>query len=172
MLKPILKLLGAFLFSVLAIYFVLVQTGDVTATVLLLLVAFFIPLSVLLAMLILEVISAFRQRSKDLHYRHLNGRHYAFHTQPIEVDEGDEHDRWIRIASIRPVLENLPANPVLKRIFQDQMTDGPAASIHVDALIDYLHRAHDHQAIQFKLWLEREVSLPAQNRKKRHTRTT
>lgn len=169
--KPLLKLLGAFLFSVLAIYFVLVQTGDVTATVLLLLVAFCIPLSVLLAMLILEVISAFRQRSKDLHYRHLNGRHYAFRTQSIEVNEDDEHDRWIGITSIRQVLKSLPANPVLKRIFQDQMTDGPTASIHVDALIDYLRRAHDHRSIQFKLWLEREVSLPAQNRKKRRAHT-
>lgn len=166
MLKPILKLLGALVFSVLAIYFVMVQTGNVIVAG-----ACLALLGVLLPLPILEVISAFRQRSKDLYYRNLNGRHYAFRTQSIEVDETDDHDRWIRIASIRAVLENLPANPVLKRIFQDQMIDGPAASIHVDALIDYLRRAHDHRAIQFKLWLEREVSLPAQNRKTHRSRT-
>lgn len=161
--KPLLKLLGASLVCVPIAYFAWL---DVVNAVML-----GIVLWPSVAVLLLLWILAARRRAKDLHYRHLNGRHYAFHTQPIEVDEGDEHDRWIRIASIRQVLKNLPANPVLKRIFQDQMTDGPAASIHVDALIDYLRRAHDPRSIQFKLWLEREVSLPAQNRKKRHTRT-
>lgn len=161
--KNLLKLLGAALVCVPIAYFAWLDVVNA--------VMVGIVLWPSVAVLLLLLILAARRRAKDFHYRNLNGRHYAFHTQPIEVDEGDEHDRWIRITSIRRVLENLPANPVLKRIFQDQMIDGPAASIHVDALIDYLRRAHDHRAIQFKLWLEREVSLPAQNRKKRRAHT-
>lgn len=170
--KPLLKLLGACLFYAWVVYFVFVNTGDARATAFVFVAFLLVSLSVVLAKLTLDVISAFRQHAKDRHYRDLNGRHYAFRTQSIEVNEDDEHDRWIGITSIRQVLKSLPANPVLKRIFQDQMTDGPTASIHVDALIDYLRRAHDHRSIQFKLWLEREVSLPAQNRKKRRTHTT
>jgi hypothetical protein len=161
--KAFSKLLRYFLIAgVIAVGIGYITNNDLIATGLWLML-----LAVLLPLPLMDLVATMHQNAKNAHYKDINGRYYGFEDLPIGVDEDPHHDRWIHIDSVRLILEGLPKNPVLQRIFKDQMVQDPIAKVHVDALIDYLRKAHDPRAIKFKRWLEKEVAMPTQNLKKR-----
>ena len=77
--------------------------------------------------------------------------------------------RWLKTADVRKVIQALPSDPVLERLFPAGLRSmpgpGPAAGstmrISAEALADYLAKSTDPDSLRFKRWLEREVAVPA-----------
>lgn len=120
----------------------------------------------ILARPITNFASALHRQAQDIRYRHLNGNYYEFDGYPMVIHTDRTGTPWIDIQSVRSAFNQIPSDPVLKRIFGDQIMGDIRPRIHVDALIAYFRKAHDPRSIRFKRWLERDVAFPAQNRKK------
>lgn len=94
----------------------------------------------------------------------LNAKYYRFQSVPMAVVECDEHCRWIRCDDIRKVIERLPSDATLHCLFPAgfaQLGKPARGYLRDDALLAYLSQANAPRAIRLKLWVERNVALPA-----------
>ena len=134
-----------------------------------------------LAKPILESAGAWMRFTRRHAYRHVEGRHYAHRGTSIDVDEDAEHVRWLRIDDVRRVIDGLPADPVLARLYPDGVRHeaprrgamgGPFARISAEALADYLRKSTEPESLRFARWLERDVAFAARRLRERAPGTT
>ena len=95
----------------------------------------------------------------------MSGKRYRFQSTPLHVIECDEYCRWIRSDDIRLLLNRLPNDATLQRLFPvgfAHMGKLQRGYVRDDALLIYLAQANSPLAIRFKVWVERNVAAPAQ----------
>ncbi|NBW49067.1 MAG: hypothetical protein EBR49_03060 [Betaproteobacteria bacterium] len=97
-------------------------------------------------------------------YASVQGRHYAYKSIPISIEEDGDGHRWIRIKDVRRVLPHLPKDATLGHIEPERTNSGPDGKnmhIRADALLHWLSKAQSSESIRFKLWIERTVHFPS-----------
>ena len=119
---------------------------------------------VALARPILELMEEAAQATTRAAFRDLDGRHFHYKGILVDVVEDADSYRWMRLADVRKIVTGLPADQVLRNLFPEGLQDPPASKavcIKAEALLQYLQKATDPGTLRFKLWLEREVVMPA-----------
>jgi hypothetical protein len=129
--------------------------------------------AVALARPILELLENTTLLAKRLGYRKINGRHFEHHGRSLDIADDDEGYRWLKIDDVRKVVPGLPVDPVLVRLYPGEVrlgtsTDG--ARMKAEALDTCLGKATEASTLRFRLWLQREVILPARLRRQRGLR--
>lgn len=119
---------------------------------------------------VIDLLGDSRRATRQLALQSVSGRYYAFKGHAIDiVDDVDGH-RWLRTADVRKVITGLPRDGTLLRMFPgaaEQPEPPTDPRIRAEQLAEYLLKATDADALRFKLWLEREVILPARKRRER-----
>jgi hypothetical protein len=118
-----------------------------------------------LARPILDLFASWTRATKQLVFADINGRHFAFRGVSIDIAEDDQHVRWISVADIRKVIDGFPKDAVLLNQYPDAcMRDNQLRGLRIEAsvLLGYMQRTTSESSKRFKLWLEREVVLPAE----------
>lgn len=103
-------------------------------------------------------------------WKEVNGRHFAHRGHPIDVVEDERLRCWLRVSDVRRVLRGLPADAVLQRLHPQGFECGSRRApsrILAEALLEFLQRAHDTDALKFRLWLQGQVVEPARRRQAR-----
>jgi len=127
---------------------------------------------VALARPLLDLLSQSRAAVRERAYSAIEGRFYAFKGVPIDVIEGDDGHRWLRLADVRRVIEGLASDAVLAKAHPDGvMRHGtpPRPYIQDDALLAQLARAMAPATVRFRLWVERDIVFPARHRRGERT---
>lgn len=119
---------------------------------------------VLLARPILELVGDLRDATKSMAYARVAGRHFEHRGFRLDIVEDGRHHRWVSLADVRKLITSLPRDASLRRQFPQGLCDDATirgSRIHADALLAYLARSTDGDALKLRNWLEREVVLPA-----------
>lgn len=118
----------------------------------------------LLAPVIFDGLAWGYRTARWLALHQLQGQYYAYRSHAIDVLEGDDGFRWLRVASLRPVLRGLPQDGTL-RLMEPERTEldesGKHLAMRCDAVLHWLSKAHTDEHIRFKVWLERAVHHPS-----------
>lgn len=118
----------------------------------------------LLAPVIFDGLAWGYRTTRWLALHHLQGQYYAYKSTPLDVLEGDDGFRWLRVASLRTILRNLPQDGTL-RLMEPERTEldqsGKHLAMRCDAVLHWLNKAHTDENIRFKVWLERTVHNPS-----------
>lgn len=118
----------------------------------------------LLAPVLFEGLALGYHTTRWLALHHLQGNYYAYRDNPIEVLEGDDGYRWLRVTDLRRTLRDLPKEATL-HLIEPERTEfdesGKQLAIRSDALIKWLSKAHTDEHIRFKVWVERTVHHPS-----------
>ena len=134
-----------------------------------------------LAKPIVDAISGWLRLTRRLAYGDLEGRHYVHRGTPIDVVEDAEHVRWLRTADVRRVIDALPDDAVLARLYPSGVRADaavratlarPSARISAEALADYLRKSTQPRSLRFARWLERDVAYSARRLRERAPGTT
>ena len=126
-----------------------------------------------LARPVLEMIENTTLLAKRLGYRKINGRHFEHMGRSLDIADDDEGYSWLKTDDVRKVVAGLPGDPVLARLFPGQVQLGTAADVprmKAEALDACLGKATEASTLKFRLWLQREVILPANLRRRRDAR--
>lgn len=118
----------------------------------------------LLAPVIFDGLAWGYRTSRWLALRHLQGNYYAYRDSAIEVLEGDDGFRWLRVTDLRRTLRNLPKDSTLQLIEPERTErdeSGKHLAIRSDALLHWLSKAHTDEHIRFKVWVERTIHHPS-----------
>ena len=100
-------------------------------------------------------------------YADVEGRYYAYKSNPIDIVEEPDGARWLSLDDVRRTVTGLPRYRLLLAIYPLGLrTDGrwPRRRIEARTLCTVLLKAQHAGTIRFLRWLEREVILPADNR--------
>lgn len=119
---------------------------------------------VALARPILDLFEEANHANTRAAFRDVHGRHFVYKGTPIDVMEDSESYRWLRLADVRKIVTALPADGVLRGMHPDGLLDINSdrdSCIKAEALLAYLQKATEPASLRFKLWLEREVVMPA-----------
>ena len=119
---------------------------------------------VALARPILELLEESAQTARRMAFRDVDGRHFVYKGTPLDVIDDTDSYRWLRLADVRKIVTALPADRVLRSLHPEGLQDMNSAKdscIKAEALLQYLQKATDPGSLRFKLWLEREVVMPA-----------
>lgn len=122
---------------------------------------------------IVEALSAWLRLARRLAVGNVEGRHYAHRGTPIDIVEDAEHVRWLRTDDVRRVIEGLPVDAVLARLYPHGVRSDPArrtARISAEALADYLGKSTGAKSRSFARWLERDVAYAARRLRERAPR--
>jgi hypothetical protein len=128
---------------------------------------------VALARPLLEMLENTTLLAKRLGYRKINGRHFEHQGRSLDIADDADGYRWIRTEDVRKVVAALPTDPVLGRLFPGDVRLGAAREvprIKAEALDAYLAKSTEASSLRFRLWLQREVILPARLRRERGSR--
>lgn len=102
-----------------------------------------------------------RQRA----YADVEGRHYQYKTNPIDILEVASGERWLRVSDVRRTVAALPDFRRLRAVCPDgTRAEGRGAAterIEARALAGLLRQAQDADTLRFLRWLERDVIFPA-----------
>lgn len=94
----------------------------------------------------------------------LQGCYYAYKGNAIEVLEGDDGFRWLRVRDVRHTLRAFPKDATL-RLMEPERTEfdesGKHLVVRADALLHWLTKAHTDENIRFKVWVERSIHNPS-----------
>jgi hypothetical protein len=119
---------------------------------------------VALARPILELFEESANAARRSAFRDVHGRHFVYKGTQLDVVEDTDSYRWLRLADVRRIVTALPADPVLRSLHPEGLQDMQSDKnprIKAEALLQYLQKATDPGTLRFKLWLEREVVMPA-----------
>lgn len=119
---------------------------------------------VALARPILELMEESAHTARRSAFRDVDGRHFQYKGTPLDVVEDTDSYRWLRLADVRKIVTALPADQVLRSLHPEGLQDMRSARnpcIKAEALLQYLQKATDPGSLRFKVWLEREVVMPA-----------
>ncbi len=123
-----------------------------------------------LARPLIDLLSLSHSALREKAFAPVSGRHFEFRGLFVDIAEDADHYRWIRIADVRKVIEHLPRDLSLRRQFPDGCAEDPESHqlrIQAEALLQYLAHSTHPDSLRFRLWLERDVILPAQNMRRR-----
>ncbi len=102
--------------------------------------------------------------SRWLALHELQGGYYAYKGNAIEVLEGDDGFRWLRVRDVRHTLRAFPKDATL-RLMEPERTEfdesGKHLAVRADALLHWLSKAHTDENIRFKVWVERSIHNPS-----------
>ena len=125
---------------------------------------------VALARPIVDAVSAWLRLARRIAVGDVEGRHYAHRGTAIDIVEDAGHVRWLRTDDVRRVIEGLPGDALLARLYPDGIRiDAPrhAARISAEALANYLGKSTAPTARRFARWLERDVAYAARRLRER-----
>ncbi len=118
----------------------------------------------LLAPVVFDGLAFGYRATRWLALHHLQGQYYAYKGHRIDVLEGDDGFRWLRVASLRAVLRSMPKDATLE-LMEPERTERDQSGKHLamrcDAVLHWLTKAHTDEHIRFKVWLERTVHNPS-----------
>ncbi|MDT9000308.1 hypothetical protein RQP53_13625 [Paucibacter sp. APW11] len=126
-----------------------------------------------LATPLLDLMRQLRQQARAFSYRDIEGRHFAFRGQHLDIVDDAEHFRWIKLSDVRKLIQQLPGDETLCRLYPADVQSAAVARparIRAEALHGYLAKASAPGNLKFKHWLEREVLFPASQRRTRAPR--
>ena len=109
-------------------------------------------------------------KMKHAHWRHLEGRHYAFRGHRVSVLEDADHRRWVRLADIRAIVGFTASDGALAVTYPNGVQRlGRPAEVHVsdEALLAHLQKERSPDAIRLSAWVEREIVFPARRERER-----
>jgi hypothetical protein len=112
--------------------------------------------------------------SRWLALHHLQGNHYAYRGNTLEVLEGDDGYRWLRVSDLRRTLRDLPRDTTLNLVEPERTefdASGKQLAIRADALLQWLSKAHTDEHIRFKVWVERSIHHPSQAQRRERERS-
>lgn len=125
---------------------------------------------VALARPVLELAENTTLLARRLGYRRINGRYFQHHGSSLDIEEDEQGYRWLSTSDVRKVVTGLPNDAVLARLYPGDVQQGPSADVprmKAEALNTCLDRATGADTLKFRLWLQREVILPAHLRRQR-----
>lgn len=123
-----------------------------------------------LARPLVDAVSACFGLARRLAIGDVEGRHYAYRGTRIDVIEDADHVRWLRTGDVRRVIEALPRDAVLERLYPHGIRiDSPrhGARISAEAMADYLATSTAPNARRLARWLERDVAYAARRLRER-----
>lgn len=106
---------------------------------------------------------------RTLAYRKLEGHHFAFKGSSLDICEDVEGGRWLKVADVRKIVEDLPADRTLARTMPEGLAYlEPKKTLRVSAIAleRYLQRSTAAKSIRFLTWLRREVIFPSAQAKR------
>ena len=121
---------------------------------------------------VLEALIWIFGKLRELAYRDIQGRHYQYKTNPIDIIEGPGAERWLSLSNVRRSINDIPEFGVLQRLHPDAVhreLDQRTERIEARALYGVLAKAQDLRTRRFVLWLQRVVIFPA-DKKASHER--
>jgi hypothetical protein len=107
---------------------------------------------------------------KHAHWRHLEGRHYAFRGNRVSVFEDGQHRRWVRLADVRAIAGFTASDGALAITYRDGVRSlGRPAEPHIadEALLAHLAKERSPDALRLRRWVEREIVFPARRQRER-----
>ncbi len=129
---------------------------------------------VLLARPLIDLAGDLGRATRGLALDDIEGRHYAFKGLHIDVAEDADGRRWLRAADVRKAVPGLPADASLLHLFPAGTRRAGrrrAVGVEAETLRQALDRSSEPQTLKFRLWLEREVILPARRQRERSGRS-
>jgi hypothetical protein len=113
---------------------------------------------------ILDAVAWLVRKIRERAYADVEGRHYQYKTNPIDIVEGPASERWLLLPNVRRSVSGLPEFRSLLRHYpcgvrQDE--GSRSERIEVRSLAELLAKAQDMRTRRFRIWLEREVIFPA-----------
>ena len=123
-----------------------------------------------LAKPIIELASEIGQAMKRAHWRDVEGQHFAFRGQPVDVVSDADKRRWVRLADIRRIAGFTASDGALAIAYPDGVRRlGRPAEAHVseEALLAHLRKERAPEAARLRVWVEREIVFPARRERER-----
>ena len=117
-----------------------------------------------LAPLVVGFLAASVRAVREVAYRDIQGKHFAYKGHRFRIQQDLTGNRWVRVRDIRGVVPDFPRDQVLVRMATDAIARPEGERdlyFQAGALDDYLSRSHAGATIRFRNWLEREVIFPA-----------
>ncbi|HEY8977295.1 MAG TPA: hypothetical protein VIN75_23990 [Burkholderiaceae bacterium] len=118
---------------------------------------------------LVEILGSMPRRVRYLALRRHGGRYYEFRGRAMDIHVDADGRCWVATADVRKITA-LPAEPVLLRLVPGQVRelgDPVAWRLSTEGAAQVLGKSTDAQVAKFLTWLEREVALPARNRRER-----
>jgi hypothetical protein len=101
--------------------------------------------------------------------RRYEGRYYEFRGRRMDIHVDADAVCWIATEDVRKIAA-LPADPVLCRVAPGgcrELGDPAMWRLSTDGATRVLAKSSDPEVAKFLTWLDREVALPARNRRER-----
>lgn len=112
---------------------------------------------------LINLLGEFRQTLRAGVWLPVHGQHYVFKDTTVHVLEDEDSGRWIKLADVELVLGAALNQRILSVTYPERLQlMGKPARMYMrdDALITYLGKQSDPQALRFRTWLERNVAFP------------
>ena len=113
---------------------------------------------------VIEAVLWIYRKLRERAYRDVEGRYYQYKTNPIDIVEGPQSERWLLVPNVRRSITGLPEFAVLQRLYPSGVRrDQSSRSERIEArtLVRLLDKAQDMQTRRFVVWLRREVIFPS-----------
>ena len=123
-----------------------------------------------LAKPIIELASEIGQAMKRAQWRDVEGQHFAFRGQPVDVVSDADKRRWVRLADIRRIAGFTASDGALELTYPSGTRRfGKAAELRLsdEALLAHLRKEQSPGAIRLATWVEREIVFPARRERER-----
>jgi hypothetical protein len=123
---------------------------------------------VVLALPILDGLSAFGHLIRLAAWRDVAGRYYEHRGVWMDVVEDEARQRFVRLEHVRRFLPDLPSDASLRHRYAGLVLERESyAYLQDEALIDYLDKATTPDGVKLQVWLEKNVALPGRNARAR-----
>jgi len=127
------------------------------------------PILALLGRPLVEILTSLPRHARHLALRGQAGRYHEFRGRSMDVHVDADARCWIATADVRKIAA-LPTEAVLLRLVPGQCRElGRPATWRItsDGATQVLGKSTAPEVAKFLTWLEREVALPARNRRGR-----
>ena len=123
-----------------------------------------------LAKPLFELVAELRDTTKRMVFASVEGRHFEHRGHALDIIEDEQHHRWLKVGDVRKIIKSLPRGAVLQRQYPEGVHEDSGLGGHrilAAALLSYLSKSTEPDSLRFKVWLERNVVLPAANLRRR-----
>ncbi len=104
-------------------------------------------------------------------WRPVHGRHYAYRDISIQVEEDEEHFRWLQLADVQKIVGVTASEHILAIAYPNCLQAmGEPATTHIrdDALIAHLDKMGTQPTLRFRTWIERNIAHQGQRLRTRY----
>ena len=125
---------------------------------------------ILLARPLLDLASAIRHEMRRATWRDVQGRHFVFRGQTVQVIEDADHQRWIRLSDVRAIVGFTASDGALKLTYPNgwRLCGRPLVPhLSDEALLAHLSKERAPTAAKLRHWVEREIVFPARRQRER-----